>query len=77
MKSENNSIIINNVNVAGCEFFRDKYSYYSVEGVLYMNAEGICTLSMCQKCERTPNCYYKELQRLKKENELLKTMFNI
>lgn len=49
MKSENNSIIINNVNVAGCEFFRDKYSYYSVEGVLYMNAEGICTLSMCQK----------------------------
>lgn len=61
-------IIIDGVNVAGCEYYasdidetcRELNGKYDVE---------VC--DFC-KCESVDNCYYKQLQRLKQENEELK-----
>lgn len=55
----NNEIYIDGVNVAGCEYYED----------------GMC--NACRNCDgytdiecrfENPNCYYKQLQRLKQEN---------
>ena len=56
--------IIDGVDVAGCEFHSN----------LIMD----CTLMPLQNlaCEKCPNCYYKQLQRVKAENEKLKTERN-
>ena len=65
-------IIIDGVNVAGCEYcvenpLRDiKYSCncrgYEKDNGLHIHL----------KCENNPNCYYKQLQRLKQEEQYLK-----
>ena len=57
-------IIIDGVNVAGCKHYRGKYfsdNEYK-DCALYEN-KGFC---------EELNCYYKQLQRLKQENEELK-----
>ena len=61
-----NEEIINDVDVQFCQYFNDKNkkcrtcSY--VENVKYTS----------YKCEQDKNCYYKQLRRLKQENEKLK-----
>lgn len=52
-------IIVDGVNVAGCKDFLEP-----------VGCDNTDTLSMT--CSRNNNCYYKQLQRLKQENELLK-----
>ena len=59
-------IIINGVDVRFCQYFNDKNkkcrtcSY--VENIKYTS----------YKCEDDKNCYYKQIRRLKEENEKLK-----
>jgi predicted RNase H-like nuclease (RuvC/YqgF family) len=53
-------IIIDGVNVAGCEFYEPKAQ------VMTCHEE-----SITKRCDKT-NCYYKQLQRLKQENAELK-----
>jgi predicted RNase H-like nuclease (RuvC/YqgF family) len=57
-------IIIDGVNVAGCEFyFKDKK--YSCD-LSFINQEELC------KCDDVQDCYYKQLKRLEQENKDLK-----
>lgn len=60
-------IIIDGVNIAGCDYYNAK------------NDKGDwCDLTCTRehapffRCESMPNCYYKQFQRLKQENEKLK-----
>ena len=55
-------IIIDGVDVAGCEYYKN----------------GICqwSLRIQPPCEVVKNCYYKQLKRLEQENERLKTQYN-
>ena len=63
---ENNEIYIDGVNVKKCDFFHPEYGrdchialafdYHNDKGTYY-------------GCDQNPNCYYKQLQRLKQENE--------
>lgn len=52
-------IIIDGVDVSGCEYF-DKNEYYT------------CTSENTFDCEECPICYYKQLQRKEQECEELK-----
>lgn len=54
-------IIIDGVNVAGCEFyFKDEK--YSCD-LSFINQEELC------KCDDVQDCTYKQLKRLEQENE--------
>lgn len=55
-----NEIIIDGVNVAGCE------EYFEQSG------EVVCALIDQYFCEGNPDCYYKQLKRLEQENAELK-----
>lgn len=57
-------IIIDGVNVAGCEFYLqdDKYSC----DLSFINQEELC------KCDDVQDCTYKQLKRLEQENKKLK-----
>ena len=58
-------IIIDGVNVAGCEF-------YQIEAnELYPKAQ-YCGSMRNTFCENEPDCYYKQLKRLEQENKRLK-----
>ena len=57
-------IIIDGVNVAGCEFYINDYKYSC--DLSFTNQEELCS------CEQIKDCYYKQWQRLKQENEKLK-----
>ena len=63
-------IIIDEVNVVGCKHYDFENNYcdqsYLGEGGLLKNTKNP------KRCECSPNCYYKQLQRLKQENEKLK-----
>ena len=57
-------IIIDGVDVSECEFYTDR---------LYTNCKSGCSAYADDcKSEYRQNCYYKQLQRLKAENEKLK-----
>ena len=56
MKTEE-EIIIDGINVAGCDF-------YELCGCIDDNHE-------LNECKDNPNCYYKQLQRAKQENNSL------
>lgn len=59
-----NEIIIDGCNVAECEF-------YQIEAnELYPEAQ-YCGSMRNTFCENEPNCYFKQLQRLKAENDTL------
>lgn len=57
-------IIIDGVNVAGCEYFQREDGEYTC-GAEECNGAVVG----CRACD---NCYYKQLQRLKQENAELK-----
>lgn len=69
--------IINDIDVSECE-----HHYTNpVNGIIYHGCaiyEQINELGYSQDtlCEQNPNCYYKQLKRLQKENEELKARFN-
>ena len=62
-------IIIDWVNVAGCDFYNDcrcsAQEHYAEGEFLW-----------AEKCEECPNCYYKQLNRLEQENEALRNQCN-
>ena len=60
-------IIIDGVDVAGCEYF-NKVTYE--EPYCNIDEEHLYT------CSSDENCYYKQLQRVKAENEKLKKQYN-
>ena len=55
-------IIIDGVNVAGCDAYKDKHCMDKTS-IMF------CNLNICSNF---PNCYYKQLKRLEQENERLK-----
>lgn len=63
-------IIIDGVNILGCKHYDLENNYcdqsYLGEGGLLKNTKNP------KRCEQSPNCYFKQLQRLKQENEELK-----
>lgn len=59
-----NEVIIDGVDVSGCEFFEPKAQ------VMQCHMQAIT-----ERCKDN-NCYFKQLQRLKKENEELKAITN-
>jgi hypothetical protein len=65
-------IIIDGVNVAGCEFCNPNPLYkieYACYCRGYIQDDG---LHVHLSCEHNPNCYYKQLKRLEQENRELK-----
>lgn len=57
-------VIINGVNVSGCEAYND--TTFNFDCIAY-----------CLDCKDKPNCYYKQLQRLQAKNEELKKELDI
>lgn len=64
-------IIINGVDVAGCEYY--KFAYYKLGySALKIEEYHDCVeRALIQSCNANPNCYYKQLQRLKQEKDEL------
>ena len=56
-------IIVDGVNVAGCQCFENDKCLWSKK---YYES------NLTPNCEEVKDCYYKQLQRLKQENENLK-----
>lgn len=65
-------IIIDGVYVSGCGFFHPECGDYSCHIALAFPDEYTDAENTYFKCEQNPNCYYKQLQTLKAENEELK-----
>ncbi|MDE6138562.1 MAG: hypothetical protein K2F57_03740 [Candidatus Gastranaerophilales bacterium] len=57
-------VIIDGVNVAGCKRFTTEQPHL---GITCLDS-----LVLSPKCEDNPDCYFKQLQRLRAENEELK-----
>lgn len=60
-------IIVDSVDVAGCGYFCEADNECNICG---MGTDGEDTF--CRLCKDNPNCYYKQLAKLKAENERLK-----
>lgn len=71
-------VMIDGCDVSGCEHFNKDFScpnnleggYYNEHNVCECAAQGVITLNLF--CKDNPDCYYKQLQRAKEENEILK-----
>ena len=61
------SIIIDGCNVAECMYTNG----------LYNGVYGCINLNLNPACCKNPNCYFKQLQRVKQENEKLKRLINM
>ena len=74
---ENKQIIINNVDVSGCDFLAKEDDYCSYSGE-YRAYKGQCGCSDEEMCKDHPNCFYKKaLNQLKcKEQECQQAMDN-
>lgn len=57
-----NEVYIDDCNVAECKYTNG----------LYKGVYGCINLNLNPACSKNPNCYYKQLQRAKAENEKLK-----
>ena len=69
-------IIVDGMDVAGCNFFIEDYQRANnIEG-RYEHCKNVCELNGDNYfyCEMNKDCYYKQLQRLKQENEELQTV---
>lgn len=62
-------IIIDEVDVSGCGFFHPECGDYSCHIALAFPDEYTDAENTYFKCEQNPECYYKQLQTLKTENE--------
>ena len=61
--------IVDGVDVSGCEFYTANIKYNC-------KLDTVGGDNTCFICSNNPNCYYKQLQRLKQENEKLKEEIN-
>lgn len=61
-------VIIDGVDVSECGFFHPEYGDKYCHIALAFSEE----YSDCMECKDNPDCYFKQLQRLKAENEELK-----
>ena len=61
-------IIIDGVNVAGCEFYLQDEKYSC--DLSFINKEELC------KCDDVQDCYYKQFKRLEQENKEEKKAYN-
>lgn len=64
MQNDKKVILINGVNVAGCEFYLQDEKYSC--DLSFINQEELC------KCDDVQDCTYKQLKRLEQENKELK-----
>lgn len=79
--------IINDVEIKDCQY----YQYQTKEDYeMHIPESGDCNIGMCaymfncngliddleKHCIDNPNCYFKQLQQLKKENEELKSLLD-
>lgn len=62
-------IIIDGVNVAGCEYFDRDSSLNNCLAHCIPYPECTCY----ESCDEHPNCYYKQLKRLEQENKQMKS----
>ena len=72
-------IIIDGVDVAGCNFFIEDYQRANnIEG-RYEHCKNVCELNGDNYfyCEMNKNCYHKQLKRLEQENKELKAYKDI
>ena len=65
-------IIIDGVNVAGCFYFIDHTPPKGQGDWCGAIHKGACKV-YSKDCEYNPNCYYKQLKRLKQENKQMKS----
>lgn len=74
-------IIIDGVNVAECEYLEEDYFIYDLIGEKHLEHNKCMIISayddIITDCSQCPNCYFKQLQRLKAENEKLKKQLEI
>ena len=63
MQNDKKVILINGVNVAGCEFYLQDEKYSC--DLSFINQEELC------KCDDVQDCTYKQLKRLEQENKEL------
>lgn len=65
-------IIIDGIDVSECDYFEKQH----IEGMFESDDCNVCIDNFCalcwKECEKHNGCYFKQLQRLKKENEELK-----
>lgn len=67
--TEDKPIIIDGVDVSGCDLLR--YDYFPFDDKGYDTCSG-AEIDICRlKCKDNPNCIYKQLQREKQKNEKL------
>ena len=71
---EMKEIIIDGVNVAGCNLYMEHLHEDAYEDDGCVDVDNFCCLHM-DECEKCPNCYFKQLQRAKQENARLKEEF--
>lgn len=62
---ENKQIIIDNIDVSGCEYYFD-------EKCRCMDASIMQDFYSCPQCNSNPNCHYKNWQRKEQENKALR-----
>ena len=60
-------IIIDGVNVAGCGYYYDTFGHCDLCGIGTDKSDTFCTY-----CKDNSGCYYKQLQRLKQENDTIR-----
>lgn len=61
-------IIINGVDVSGCDFLAQKDDYCSYSGVTYAY-KGQCMCSDEEMCKEHPKCFYKKVLKQLKSKE--------
>ena len=66
--------IINDVEVEGCKYFWNTKEAENLElcKINFQNNYFSNGIPLAEKCKKQLNCHFKQLQRLKKENEELK-----
>ena len=69
MTKNNEQIIIDDVDVSGCDFLAKKDDYCSYSGVTYAY-KGQCMCSDEEMCKEHPKCFYKKvLKQLKRKEQ--------
>ena len=67
-----NETIINGIDVSECDYFEKQH----IEDMYELDDCNVCIDNFCalcwKECEKHNGCYFKQLQRLKKENNILR-----
>lgn len=72
-------IMIDGVNVAECEYLDEDYFIYDLIGEKHLEHNKCMLISAYEDiitdCSQCPNCYFKQLQRLKEKYDTLTNKF--